>query len=344
MRILIISNIKGGVSRFTDELIKGLRKSKIQADRVNIFTSHQPYSLNPQVISKISSTNYDLIHTNFASPLLTWKIVKYKKPPCLLTIHGYPNPKVEENWIYKILYKIEDFALTTNAKKVEKCVTVSHSTARELRSHYNIQTSVIYPGIDYEKYKFKKEWRIKLREKLKINDDELTFLFVGRLHRAKDPATLFKAMKKYLEAGKKAKLLIIGTGKRIRVDYEKNMQKNILFSGEVPFNEIAKYYSAADALIIPSIIESFGYAAVEAMSTPIPIIASTVCSEIVGDGGIFFNPGNVEDLYQKLLLLAENQHLRRELAAKGLMRVKRLFSAERMIKDYVITYETLVKK
>jgi glycosyltransferase involved in cell wall biosynthesis len=80
---------------------------------------------------------------------------------------------------------------------------------------------------------------------------------------------------------------------------------------------------------------------IEAMSSPIPIVASTACAcpEVVGDAGIFFSPTDAKELASKLMLLAENPDLRTKLAERGLKRVKKSFTADRMVDEYMALYE-----
>jgi len=353
LRLLIVSNIKGGVSRFTNELIYGLCRKGIEVEKVDLFRKSYGYSLNPALIPKILLGGFDVFHINFASPgLLTFLRKKVGKKPYVYTVHGVPNPQIEADQIYKVLYEIEDRLLPVVGKSANECLAISKYVAEELHRRCDVHASVIYPGIDATRYGYKEEWKDQIRGKLEIQDNETVFLFVGRLHRAKDPVTLLLAMKMFSSrTATPCKLLIIGSGELrnrlgFMVNLDENLKRNVIFMGEVPFNEVAKYYSASDALVLPSLIEGFGYVAIEAMSSPIPVIASTACAcpEVVGDGGIFFNPGDPKELASKLMLLAGNSDLRKKLATRGLRRVKELFTADRMVDEYLAVYDRVVKR
>jgi glycosyltransferase involved in cell wall biosynthesis len=58
------------------------------------------------------------------------------------------------------------------------------------------------------------------------------------------------------------------------------------------------YYARADAVLVPSRAEGFGFAAVEAMGHGIPVVASRrdALPEIVGDGGWLVDAESVSDL------------------------------------------------
>jgi glycosyltransferase involved in cell wall biosynthesis len=74
--------------------------------------------------------------------------------------------------------------------------------------------------------------------------------------------------------------------------------------GEIPHERIAGLYSASNALVFPSLAESFGHPLKEAMSVGIPIVASDipVNREICGDVASYFRPSDAESLAASLLV------------------------------------------
>jgi D-inositol-3-phosphate glycosyltransferase len=81
------------------------------------------------------------------------------------------------------------------------------------------------------------------------------------------------------------------------------------------------YYSAAEAVIMPSHYESFGMVALEAMACGTPVVASEVggLAFLVQDGetGFHFPVEDPEALSEKLILLIENEEIRNEMSKKG---------------------------
>jgi glycosyltransferase involved in cell wall biosynthesis len=84
-------------------------------------------------------------------------------------------------------------------------------------------------------------------------------------------------------------------------------RQRILFTGFA--SEFVKYrlLRNAEFLVMPSVYEGFGIPAVEAMSLGKPVLASRSSSfpEVVGEGGMFFDPYSVEDFARALLELAD---------------------------------------
>jgi glycosyltransferase involved in cell wall biosynthesis len=82
---------------------------------------------------------------------------------------------------------------------------------------------------------------------------------------------------------------------------EYQLEKRILIH---PFtNNIQAYYSQAQVYVLSSRWEGFGLVLVEAMAHGLPIVSSDLptSKEIMGDFGLYFQNGNVEDLAEKLL-------------------------------------------
>ena len=70
-----------------------------------------------------------------------------------------------------------------------------------------------------------------------------------------------------------------------------------------PFtNEIQKFYSSASIYVLSSRWEGMPLVLVEAMSHGLPIIASDIptCQEVLGDFGLFFKNGDIQELAQRL--------------------------------------------
>ena len=78
-------------------------------------------------------------------------------------------------------------------------------------------------------------------------------------------------------------------------------------------------YQAAQALVFPSLYEGFGLPLLEAQRVGTPVIASSAASipEVAGDGALYFDPGNREELIGRLDELAGDDTLRCSLRQRG---------------------------
>lgn len=102
-------------------------------------------------------------------------------------------------------------------------------------------------------------------------------------------------------------------------------ESRVNFTGFVPDEELAMLYSRAYALVQPSLMEGFGLPPVEAMACGTPVLASRAGSlpEVIGDGGRFFEPTDVEAMAIVIRSFLDHPLAREELAARALERSRR---------------------
>ena len=99
------------------------------------------------------------------------------------------------------------------------------------------------------------------------------------------------------------------------------------FLGPLGRQQIQELYREGDLFVFPSLCESFGHPAVEAMAHGLPVVASDtpVNREVCGDVGVYFSPLSAEDLAQQVRALAQDPALMGKLGAVGRERAAALF-------------------
>ena len=111
-------------------------------------------------------------------------------------------------------------------------------------------------------------------------------------------------------------------------------------------DDVARWYSAADVVAVPSYTESFGLVAVEAMVCAKPLVASNIegLAEIVEDGvnGLLFPPGNAAELANAILRLIRSPEYSRELGENAKRTVLDRFTLERMIDGWIDCYRRIL--
>jgi glycosyltransferase involved in cell wall biosynthesis len=112
--------------------------------------------------------------------------------------------------------------------------------------------------------------------------------------------------------------------------------------GYVPRADLAAFYSAAEAFVLPSWYEGFGLPVLEAMACGCPVIASNRASlpEVTGDAGILVDPSVPRDIAAALEQVALDEDRRAELVARGHERVRR-FSWEATADATLAVYRSL---
>jgi glycosyltransferase involved in cell wall biosynthesis len=105
--------------------------------------------------------------------------------------------------------------------------------------------------------------------------------------------------------------------------------ERIRLTGFVSHQELLSLVAHAHALIMPSLYEGFGLPPVEAMAAGVPAVVARAASlpEVCGDSALYFDPLDVEDISAKLVMIASDAELCRQLREKGL-RHSKLFTWE----------------
>jgi glycosyltransferase involved in cell wall biosynthesis len=167
-----------------------------------------------------------------------------------------------------------------------------------------------------------------------IAGDDRVLTYIGGFNRHKNVASLIAAMPAILDAVPGARLVIIGrtTGARFWDNIEElqdsarqnaRTSDRISFAGELEDAEMATLLNLSDALVLPSLWEGFGLPALEAMSCGTPVLASDRGSlpEVVGDGGLYFDPLDRAALSAQAIRLlsdgAVNSALRQKARARA---------------------------
>ncbi|MCD4847622.1 MAG: glycosyltransferase family 4 protein, partial [Candidatus Aegiribacteria sp.] len=179
--------------------------------------------------------------------------------------------------------------------------------------------------------------------------EKLVILSVGRLTDAKNYHAAIKAFSiLYRNSEADLKYVIAGSGnlesELKELAAELGVFSNIEFPGDV--KDISALMQGADIFFMPSIREGFGIAAVEAMASGLPVVASDIpgIGDVVGrDGscGTLVNPHSPVEMAEALSNLIENQETSRRMGLCGLKRAS-LFNIESTIDEYLRLYRSVL--
>ena len=112
--------------------------------------------------------------------------------------------------------------------------------------------------------------------------------------------------------------------------------------GYVPEDDLPALYSAADACVLPSLHEGFGFPALEAMACGTPLICSTSSSlpEVAGDAAYMIDPHDTNAIAEAIVDVVKNQDLAARLRRDGLARAA-TFTWKKVASDYASLYHEL---
>jgi glycosyltransferase involved in cell wall biosynthesis len=165
------------------------------------------------------------------------------------------------------------------------------------------------------------------------DDNELRFVYLGRLTELKGLQFLIPAFKPVAEQYPNAVLEILGDGdwrqKLEEIARQTNLQDRVRFVGWVSGEEGAKRLQAADVFVFPSLHDVGGIVLLEAMAVGLPIIATRwggPAIHVTEATGIRVDPvsadGFVAGWSEAMLRMAGSPELRRQMGQAGVERVR----------------------
>ena len=164
----------------------------------------------------------------------------------------------------------------------------------------------------------------------------------GRLVAWKGFGALIEIMPEILKSIPDAKLYIIGSGPELvnckQQIANRKLEEKIFMLGQVSHDDMLKYLSAGDVFVLNTGYEGFSHFLLEAVAMEIPIITTKVGGnvELIEDGkdGILTEYNNKEELKKKIIELAKNETLKKELTENAKRKVAN-FGKEKILEETV---------
>lgn len=182
-------------------------------------------------------------------------------------------------------------------------------------------------------------------KKLELQPSEY-FIHIGTFDRRKNIPLLVQAFWGFLQRTQSHKKLVLAGGPGqskqmndfpavLKLVEKLGLQGKVLVTGYLKDTEIKALYEKAFGYVFPSENEGFGIPILESMGFGVPVIHSNqpALLEVAGEAGLPFQTGSLEDLTQKLMLLDEDNQLRKNLIQKGKKRAED-FSAKKFIDGF----------
>ena len=322
------------------------------------------YRAYKQIKKIIREYQPDIVHTHAAKAGAVGRLAAAhcKVPVILHTFHGHVFHSYFNSIKTKIFLAIERYL----AKKSTCIIAISEIQKKELCENYKIAAcekfTVIPLGFDLEKFNTGKEQkRVSFRKKWHIADDEIAIGIVGRMVPVKNHDMFLTAFAQLLKStNKKVKAILIGDGE-CRTEIESKIQelhltfsteKNVQQEAPIVFcswiKDVENAYPGLDIIALTSLNEGTPVSLIEAQAAGIPIVTTDVggIKDIVleNETAYIVDSNDVDAFAEKLLLLTENDGLRKDIAAKGFSHVNQKFSSTRLAADMSNLYDKLFKQ
>jgi N-acetyl-alpha-D-glucosaminyl L-malate synthase BshA len=307
---------------------------------------HSPYTLSLAVkmLEVFEAESLEILHVHYAIPhsvsgLLARQMAAPRRLPFITTLHGTDITLVGNNPSFLPItrYSIE---------QSDGVTSISHYLCRRTVEEFGIKRPIeVIPNfVNCDLYcrhpnpQLRAEW---------APDGEPILMHLSNfrpLKRILDAIEIFALVREKMPA----KLVMIGDGPD-RVPAEelartRGVEKDVLFLGQQ--NGVREKLGQADLFLLPSKLESFGLAALEAMACEVPVIATNAggIPEVIEHGvdGYLVEPGDVQQAGRYAIELLSRADRGREMGRLARIHARKNYCANDVIPMYERYYEQVL--
>jgi len=220
----------------------------------------------------------------------------------------------------RFMDRCEKNALMGDTEKI----TVSKYWQEELRSRFRLESTVIYNGIDAARFSGAKSTR------------EPYILFVGGMESRKGLEFAIEALETMVSKGRELRLIAIARPGFLRTEsgpWFDHLIERCGLAGKVDIKELVTdvelvdLYSRASVFLLPTRMEGWGLAIMEAMASGCPVVSSPVggVTELISDeeNGLLVPVGDVAGISKAIERLLDDGEFRDMLCAHAIETIKK---------------------
>ena len=308
---------------------------------------HQPYdlALATKMATVARAEKLDLLHVHYAIPhsisaILARESIKQKRyVPVITTLHGTDITLVgaDRSYLPITRYGLQQSDGVTAVSKFLKQATIETFDFDDVEVIPNFICGCHYKRLPES----------PLRGDL-TPDGQKLLVHVSNFRAVKRPVDCIEILARIRAQGADARLVMVGDGpERSAAVYRAEqlmVTDDVIFVGKQA--NIPEYLGVADVFLLPSELESFGLAALEAQACEVPVIATRIggIPEVVSEGetGYLSDVGDVQKMSDDTLRLLGDEELRRSFGEKGRELAVQRYGSDKIIPQYIAFYEQVV--
>lgn len=308
---------------------------------------HQPYdlALATKMATVARAEKLDLLHVHYAIPhsisaILARESIKQKRyVPVITTLHGTDITLVgaDRSYLPITRYGLQQSDGVTAVSKFLQKATIET---------FDFDDVEVIPNFICPCH-YKRLADSPLRSELAPNG-EMLLTHVSNFRAVKRPVDCVEIFAKVRQKQANVRLVMVGDGpERSAAAYQTEklgISDNVLFVGKQ--GKIADYLGVSDVFLLPSELESFGLAALEAQACEVPVIATRIggIPEVVSEGetGYLSDVGDTAKMAEDTLRLIGDEDLRRAFGEKGRELAIQKYGSDKIIPQYIQFYEKVL--
>ncbi len=307
---------------------------------------YPPYdlSLAAKIMEVANEYTLDIVHAHYAIPhaisaYLAKQMMRGGGPKIVTTLHGTDITLVGKDVSFKAAVKFgieESDGVTAVSRYLAERTTAEFAIKRDIR--------VVYNFVDVERFSPKAPRCI--REHFAPRGERIlmhasNFRGVKRLS---DTVEILARVREKMPA----RLLLVGEGPDRQASHELarklGVHDDVVYLGTQ--DSIENLLGCADLFLLPSSEESFGLAALEAMSCGTPVIATTIggLPEVIthGEDGCLFAVGDVEGMASAALNILQDEEKLAAMRLAARHKAETRFRQEQIVPQYEKFYQEVL--
>jgi N-acetyl-alpha-D-glucosaminyl L-malate synthase BshA len=291
----------------------------------------------------------DLLHVHYAIPhsvsalLARQMLAPKRRLPFVTTLHGTDITLVglDRSYLPITRYAIQESDGVTSISTYLKEKTITDfGVTRGIEVVPNFVNCDVYTPINDEAARAKARGRL-------ADPSEAVLMHLSNFRPVKRVTDVVKIFARIVRE-MPARLVLIGDGpERSAAEWlahDLGIQAKVTFLGKQ--DRVNELLPLADILLMPSQLESFGLAALEAMACKVPSIATRVggVPELIDDGvtGLLYPVGDVEGMAMGALSLLRDRDRLQAMRDAGRKTAQSRFCATLVVPQYVRYYEQVL--
>lgn len=280
----------------------------------------------------LSSSEFDLVFF----PTVYSVVPVLSQAIKILMIHDvipecYPHltlPTINARWAWKIKSAIGRW-------QADRIVTVSDYSRKQLSGKFRIPPDKISVVGEASAPIFQRIASVNtdtLKFLIEIPDDARIIVYVGGFGPHKNLHILIDCFAKLLQEPEYSDLYLLMVGEDKREAFfseiellrklvdDLNISDKVKFTGFIADFDLVRLFNIATVMVLPSLMEGYGLPAIEAAACGCPVIATreSAIPDILGSGGLYFDPRQPLQLEHLLREVMSSYVLRQQMSEKGL--------------------------
>lgn len=306
---------------------------------------YPPYSLAlaAKMAEVAERENLDLLHVHYAIPhavcaFLAKQLLGTRKLKVITTLHGTDITLVGNDTSF---YSITKWSL----EQSDGVTAVSKYLRDETTRQFCCEDEIVVIPNFIDARQFNRENSPLEREHFASKREKI-ICHISNFRPVKRVSDVIKIFAR-IQSKVAAKLLLVGDGPDCShaqsLSQELNVSDKVMFLGRQ--DSVAELLAITDLLLLPSEKESFGLAALEAMSCEVPVIASNAggLPELIknGETGFLAAVGDVAAMARSGIQILSDENLHKNLGERSRERVLKHFTTDFVVPMYEDLYQRL---